>query len=51
MGIRLRFQPRDPKELFQDYLLQRKAARDTVKAAEGKPGQSLSCGQSTCGPI
>jgi predicted ATP-dependent endonuclease of OLD family len=36
IGVRLRLQPRDAKELYKDYLLQRQAAVDTLKAAQEK---------------
>lgn len=41
IGVRLRLQPKDPKELYKDYLLQRQAAVDTLKAAEGKSGSKI----------
>src|SRR5665213_1427786 len=41
IGVRLRLQPKDPKELYKDYLLQRKAATDTLKAAQGDGGSKI----------
>lgn len=41
IGVRLRLQPKDPRELYKDYLLQRTAAVDTLKAAQGNGGTKI----------
>jgi predicted ATP-dependent endonuclease of OLD family len=41
IGVRIRLQPKDPQELYKDYLLQRNAAVDTLKAAQGNGGSKI----------
>lgn len=39
IGVRLRFEPKDITELYKDFLIQRKAALDTLGAVQAKKGE------------